>query len=278
MVNHAARVVLATTLVLGLGSAGCSEEKKATAAKTPGLSECRKQWGDVADAIVGLDEDKHPSALASRWTSVVATVDYYENTDTATDCQQKIAAQLDAITALRQFSTRLQPYDMEFQADERAADVGRYLADPLPAPTKGKGGKKSRPPKKAAVAAALKTLEDNAAAANAELAPGWGQLASVELTDEAAVKAALQDLEFLAKDSPTWVRCNAALAVIEKAVRAQLGLGPNDPLPVAPTATSSPTSTPSSTPGGTPSGTPATTPTGTPSGTPTSSASVTPTR
>lgn len=229
---HVPAAALVAALLLGLGASGCSEEKSAAAASEPtGLTECREQWEDVAASVEGLDEDTRPSALAARWTSVLATVDYYVNSDTAENCQQHVETQLEAITALRKFSTRVQPFDMEFQADLVAPDVGRYLADPLPAPVKRAKGKPVKPPTKAAVSQALEVLTDNAAAANSELAPGWGQLNALELSDEAAVATALQDLEFLAKDSPSWVTCNNALQVILDAVRAQKGLAPGAPLP-----------------------------------------------
>lgn len=229
---HVPGAALVAALLLGLGTTGCSEEKSRAAEPEPtGLSECREQWEDVAESVEGLDEDARPSALAPRWTSVLATVDYYVTSDTAEDCQQHIETQLEAITALRQFSTRVQPFDMEFQADQVAPDVGRYLADPLPAPVKGAKGKLVKPPTKEAVSQALDVLTDNAAAANSELAPGWGQLNALELTDETAVTTALQDLDFLAKDSPSWVTCNNALQVILAAVRAQKGLAPGAPLP-----------------------------------------------
>jgi hypothetical protein len=239
MVSHATRVALVTTAVLGLATTSCGAEKPTAATVPTALTACRSQWRDVARSVTGLDQDTDPSALATRWTSVLATVDYYETTQTAKNCQENIETQLEAITALRDFSARLRPYDMEYQADLVAPDVGRYLADPLPAATRNKNGKPVLPPSKAAVTAALNALRGNAAAAHDDLQPGWAQLASVELKDGSAVTTALQDLEFLAKDSPTWVTCNNALVVIGAAIRAQNGLGPDDPLP---------TSTPSATP------------------------------
>jgi hypothetical protein len=220
MVPHAARAALATAVILGLAATACGAEKTAASTASKALTQCRSQWRDVAKSVAGLDQDADPSALASRWTSVLATVEYYENTTTAKGCQQNIETQVEAITALRDFSTRLRPYDMEFQAAFVTDDVDRYLLDPLPAPTTGKAGKVV-PPSKAAVTAAQNALTGNASAANLELEPGWGQLASVELSDASAVDAAVQDLTFLAKDSATWATCAAALKVISTALDAR---------------------------------------------------------
>jgi hypothetical protein len=76
----------------------------------------------------------------------------------------------------------------------------------------------------------MATLADDAAAANAELQPGWQETTSVDLTDAAAVTKSMQDLDFLAQDSPHWRRCEEALQVLVAAIRAQEGLsGPATP-------------------------------------------------
>lgn len=224
-------------LAVSMGISACGADK--TPAKTPSsaLEECHDQWAEVAESIVGLDEDPNPSALATRWTSVVATVDYYRNTETAKDCQTQVESQVKAITLLRQFSDRLHPYDMAYQLARVNASIDLYLHEPLPTPARNENGKLVKPPTKAAVTAAITTLTAQASKANSELQPGWGQLASVELTDPAAVKTALDDLDFLAQDSPSWRQCQAALQVVVAAVQAQEGTvgGP----------ASSPTATPS---------------------------------
>ena len=188
------------------------------------LEQCRAQWRDVGDSVVGMDEDTNPSALASRWTSVIATVDYYRTADSARHCQTAVETQLKAVTALRQFSEKLRPYDMTYQLGQVRAAIDLYLNDPLPAPVRGENGKRVAPPGKAAVTAAMKTLGDNAAEANAELQPGWTQTSSVDLTDVDALTKTMKDLDFLAQDSPHWRACEAALQVLVAAIRAQEGL------------------------------------------------------
>ena len=203
------------------------------------LEQCRAQWRDVGDSVLGMDEDADPSALASRWTSVIATVDYYRTVDTAKHCQTAIETQLKAVTALRQFSDKLRPYDMTYQLGQVRAAIDLYLNDPLPAPVRGANGKRVAPPAKAAVRTAMKALEDNASEANTELQPGWAQTSSVDLTDVTALTKTMQDLDFLAQDSPHWRACEQALKVLVAAIRAQEGLsgsatpsaGPTDATP-----------------------------------------------
>lgn len=234
-------------MALSLGSVSCGADQDVAPAGTSSTDElqiCRDQWDEVASNVVGLDQDENPSALRKRWSNVLATVSIYQETDTAENCEENIEALSTGITQLRQFSLRLQPYDMEFQTDRVADDVTRYVSDPLPEPVR-KGKKLVKPPTKQAVTAALATLTAQAAAANADLAPPWGQLNAIELTDTAAVESALQDLEFYAKDSTSWVACKEALKVINTAIRA---MPPVPSVPSVPSASSSPTAPPSTTP------------------------------
>lgn len=230
--SFAAAVTMALVAAVGVGA--CGADKAPAKTSSSALKECQDQWGEVAESVVGLDEDPNPSALATRWTSVVATVDYYRNTKTAKDCQAQVESQVKAITLLRQFSERLRPYDMAYQLARVNASVDLYLHEPLPAPARNENGKLVKPPSKASVTAAIGTLTAQASQANTELQPGWGQLASVELTDPAAVKAAIDDLDFLAQDSPGWRQCQAALQVVVAAVQAQEGtVGGPAPSPTA---------------------------------------------
>ncbi|RNL79812.1 hypothetical protein [Nocardioides marmorisolisilvae] len=242
----------ALALVVVPITAGCDDAPKKSKATSISASvqECRDQWHDVAESVLGLDQDTDPSALASRWTTVLATVDYYENTTTAEDCQARVENQVNAITALRQFSDRLRPYDMEYQREQVAATVDLYLHDPVPAPVKGANGKTVKAPTHEQVEAAVATLTAHAAEANAELQPAWEHLASVSIDDDAAVTAALEDLDALAQAGKAWPACQQALQVIVAAQRAQEGL----------------LGTPEDQPSGSPTGSP----TGTPTGTPTS--------
>jgi hypothetical protein len=233
-------VVLGAACATALVACGTSSDSSASATQDRALHDCRARWHDVGDSVLGMDRDPHPSALADRWNSVIATVAYYQSTDTAKDCQARVASQLEAVTALRQFSDKLRPYDMTYQLDQVRPAIDLYLNDPLPTPPPDERGRKVRPPAKAAVTAAMKTLTDNAAAANAELQPGWQQTSSVDLTDAAAVTSTMHDLDFLAQDSPHWRACEDALQVLVAAIRAQEGLaGPARPSP-APTDATTP--------------------------------------
>lgn len=219
---------LAAALVLGLGACGQGRDTTSAtrAAKAErALQECRAQWRDVGNSVMGMDEDPNPSALADRWNSVIATVDYYQTSAGAKDCQATIETQLKAVTSLRQFSDKLRPYDMTYQLSQVQAAVDLYLHEPLPAAVRGENGKRVPPPSKAAVSTAMRTLTENAAAANTELEPGWGQTSSVDLTDVAGLTRTMKDLDFLAQDSPHWRRCEQALQVLVAAIRAQEGVG-----------------------------------------------------
>jgi hypothetical protein len=241
MPRHPLGPAVATVLALSLGATGCGATKPASKAAPSGLQACRDQWHDVAGTVVGLDEDTDPSGLASRWTSVIATIQYYENTTTAKDCRATVEAQLKSIDALRRFSERVRRYDMAYQLTQLTASADLYAHAPLPAPVRNATGKLVAPPTKAAVAAAMLTLSSEAATANGDLQPGWEQLASVELTDSAAVTSALQDLDFLAQDSVAWRHCEQAVQVLVTAVHAQEGsTGESEPTG-SPTPSSSPT-------------------------------------
>ena len=224
---------------------GCgsdSDSKDAASAKRA-VADCRAQWSDVGESMVGMDQDPNPSALADRWNSVIATVEYYKTTDSAEDCQATIETQLKAVTSLRQFSEKLRPYDMTYQLSQVRAAIDLYLNDPLPEPVRGENRRLVRPPSKAAVASAMQTLSDNAGPANVELGPGWEQTKSVDLTDVTALTKTMQDLDFLAQDSPHWRDCEAALQVLVLAIRFQEGLVAGQPAgpSTSPTDATSPT-------------------------------------
>lgn len=221
--------LLAAVVVAATGS-GCAGEEPGKARPTgQAASQCRAQWHQVGESVLGLDEETEPSTLATRWNTIVATIQYHEATATGKDCRATIDAQVEAISALRELNDQLRRYDMSYQAQQVAAAVDLYLHDPLPAPARNENGTMVRPPAKPAVRAAMETLTSFASAADAELRPGWGQLASVDLDDPTAVRAAIADLDQLAQDSVPWQRCEAALQVIVAAVRAQEGLGTATP-------------------------------------------------
>lgn len=216
--------VLVASSAAALVACGASPASNASASATHRLEACRAQWKDVGDSVLGMDQDTNPSALADRWTSVIATVAYYQSSGPAKDCQARVDSQIKAVTALRQFSQQLRPYDMTYQLGQVQAAIDLYLHDPLPAPVRDGSGRKVKPPTKDAVTAAIKTLTDNAAQANAELQPGWQETSSVDLTDVSALTKTMQDLDFLAQDSPHWRACEQALQVLVAAIRAQEGI------------------------------------------------------
>lgn len=208
-------------LALALSASACGAAATTSTSQSRALAQCRTQWRGVAQSVAGLDADTNPSALASRWTTVIATVAYYENTTTAKGCSAAVTGQVRAINALRDFSIQLRPYDMAYQAQQVAPAVDLYLNDPLPAPTRNAKGKKVAPPSKQAVTAAAATLTQLAAGANADLAPAWEQFTSVEITDAAGVKTAMDDLANLAQTSTSWTACEQALQVIMAAEQAK---------------------------------------------------------
>lgn len=224
MLGRATGAVAVLALALGPLLAACGAEEPAPAVAVPQtLQECREQWRDVGESVIGLDEDPNPSALASRWNTIAATVVLYENTESAANCQANIEAQLTAITQLRAFMEKVRRYDMEYQLAQVAASVDLYLNDELPGPYRDSTGATVKPPLKKTVRVAAAELTEYAAAANAELQAGWAQLATVELTEADAVGSALKDLDTLAQASPNWVACQEALQVIAAAIAAQEG-------------------------------------------------------
>jgi hypothetical protein len=220
----ALRACVVGALAVSLVACGQDSKSDSEAKAERALKACRAQWAEVGDSVMGLEQDPHPSALADRWNSVVATVEYYKSTKSARNCQHLIEAQLKAVTSLRQFSEKLRPYDMTYQLDQVRAAVDLYVNDPLPQPVRGPNHKLVRPPTKAAVSQSMQALTGNAQLANEELEPGWEQTKSVDLTDVEALTKTMQDLDFLAQDSPHWRQCEEALQVLVAAIRFQEGL------------------------------------------------------
>ncbi|WP_183408067.1 hypothetical protein [Nocardioides pocheonensis] len=238
--------VLVASSAAALVACGASTSPTASTSATHRLADCRSQWKDVGDSVLGMDQDTNPSALADRWTSVIATVAYYRSSGSVKDCRARVDGQIKAVTALRQFSQQLRPYDMTYQLGQVEAAIDLYLHDPLPAPVRDDSGRKVEPPTKDAVSAAMKTLTDNAAQANAELEPGWQETSSVDLTDVSALTKTMQDLDFLAQDSPHWRACEEALQVLVAAIRAQEGLSGSGSTTGSTTPSAAPSASPTS--------------------------------
>ena len=219
------RLLLAMLLVL----AGCGSDGGDAQTEEPSKEAlaCREKWKDLEDEVDGRDTMTNPSALAPRWNSVVATVDYYAAGARSGDCGTTIEAQEKAMAALASFSATLRPYDMELRLQAVKADAQEYAAGqrpPAPEPSPAKKGKKAkkpkRPPKPADVAAALKTLTQQAPEATEQQGAGWQQARVVELSDTAAVRKAVKDLGFLSSESSAYAACSRALATIRAALSA----------------------------------------------------------
>lgn len=232
-------ILIALLIAAATGCGQADQASQADAKAAQALASCHEQWRDVAQSVVGQDTDEDPSALASRWTAVIATVDYYETSDIAENCQENVEVQLQAISDLREFSEELRPYDMSYQLRQSRASIDLYLHDPLPAATPNAKGRLTRPPGKAAVERALTTLTQRAGEADADLSIGWTQMATVDLDDAEALRSAVEDLDALARESEAWVACQDALRILVAAIRAQDGTTGDpaaaleDPVPVS---------------------------------------------
>ena len=223
-------VVLALLLVVsGCGSSDENDDQVDQPSKA--AVACRKDWKDLDKKVDGRDQLTNPSALASRWNTISATIDYYATSATSKDCGKTLATQEKAMGSLQTFSTRLARYDMELQLDKVKSDAEAYAAAPRPpAPKASKpatGKKKqqapARPPKPAAIAAAVKTLTRQAPVATQEQRAGWEQASVAELGDAAAVKKAVKDLSFLSSESRAYRICATQLALVRKALSAKTG-------------------------------------------------------
>jgi len=211
----------------GCGSSSAGHDEKAEGPSKDALA-CRAKWKDLASKVDGRDSKTNPSSLAPRWNNVTATVDYYATSAAVDDCGTTIDGQEKAMDALTSFGTRLAPYDMELRleqvkADAQAYATGRRPPAPKPSPAhKGKKQKKPAPraPKPADIAAALKTLTQQAPLATVQQGPAWEQARVTELGDTAAVNKTVKDLAFLSGESKAYRACSAALAQIRTARRA----------------------------------------------------------
>ena len=221
-----ALAVVLLAAVLGLTSCGSEEPGKESDADATAAAECHQQWEEVGQSVLGLDRETTPSSLASRWTAVIASVDYYENSEPTDECLDLVEKQTKEISSLRQFSEKLRPYDMSYQLDQVRAAIDLYLHDPLPEPTRDQNGKPVRPPSKEAVVRGFRTLTAQAAVADSDLEAGWKQMSTVPLDDVEALRKAVTDLDDLAHTSEAWLQCEAALQVLVAAIRAQEGLAP----------------------------------------------------
>jgi hypothetical protein len=221
-------------LLAGCGSTATKDDQPSKAVQA-----CRGEWKDLGDQVRGNDSKTNPSALAARWNAVVATIDYYASSAKASGCDEAIAHQKEAITALEAFSTKLAPYDMPLRLEQVREDAETYAAGPRPSPSPSpsptpshapKSKKQKKPAKKqkgpppppapSTIADAVRTLIAQSPRATEQQGPGWQQARVVELSDDAAVAKSVKDLAFLSTESPAYRACRAALAQIRLALAA----------------------------------------------------------
>jgi hypothetical protein len=224
----------ATAVALVLLLAGCGSKDSSGNGPDKATLACRGQWKDLGKQVRGNDQKTNPSALAERWNTVDATIEYYQSSAKASGCDEVIDRQKAAITALTTFGQKLAPYDMELRLEQVRDAASAYAAGPRPTPSpsptaspKNKQGKKQKkpkppplPPAPATVAAALRTMVAQAPVATQQQGPGWQQARVAELTDPAAVAKSVKDLAFLSTQSPAWRSCAASLALIKAALAA----------------------------------------------------------
>lgn len=213
---RALRLVLGPVVVV-LVAAGCGQATPAPGAGTTAPSKaaqaCRDRWAALGKELQGRAAATEPSALPARWNSVVATVGYYATSASADDCPAALAGQRAAATTLAAFSARVRRYDPAYQLARLRSRAAAYVAAPLPRPARVKG-KRVPPVPKRTVRLAVATLAATAPRAVADMADGWHQLDTLDLTDTGAVRSALSDLAFLAQDSAPFRACAQAAAVL----------------------------------------------------------------
>lgn len=217
-------------LALVVGTTACGAQRTETE-KGPDRAtlDCRQQWSDLGDTLRGRDAQSTPSALADRWNSVIATIDYYADSATADDCSTTLSGQQTRIAQLEEFSARLHRFDVGYLMSDVAGLATDYLARPLPPPrrTVAKAGHKPatgkrkvttvKPPSKADVRTALATLQKDADLATADMRAGWEEANSIDLSDPAQQRQTIKDLTFLAGDSAPFQASLAAIRFLRAA-------------------------------------------------------------
>lgn len=216
---------LVALVLLTLGASGCGGETPAATAATKkpdaAVTACRGQWKDLEKTVAARSAGDTPSALAERWNSVAATVDYYATSATADDCDTTLATQTRSIGALTAFARRLAPYDLELRLSRLEQGATAYAARtkaPATKPAK-KGAKAPKAPAPKAVGLALRTLTTQAPLASRQQGPAWEQANAVDLTSKASVAKAVKDLKFLSSESKAYRSASAAARQIATAVR-----------------------------------------------------------
>jgi hypothetical protein len=227
-----AMLAVPVVLALLLGTTGCGTQRsEARTGPDRATLDCRQQWSDLGDTLRGRDAQTTPSALADRWNSVIATIDYYADSATAHDCSTTLSGQRTRITQLEEFSARLHRFDVGYLMSDVAGLATDYLARPLPPPRRlpAKAGHKTakgkqrvttvKPPSKAEVRAALTSLQKDAELSVADMQAGWQEANAIDLSDPAQQRKAVKDLTFLAGDSTPFQASLAAIRLLREAVQ-----------------------------------------------------------
>lgn len=217
--RHLLPVPLLALALLGGVLTGCGGGEddgtaEPAAEKTdPRDTACREQWRELAGEVGDRSQDEHPSALAGRWTSVSATLDYYAASGSASDCATTLDAQRAQVTALEDLSAALRRYDVLYQHDRLAEDAAAYT------PPKVRRGQ-PQPPSRRAVRTALETLEKRAPRAEKDQLAGWQQATAIDPTEKKSVRKAKKDLAFLSGESAAWRQARTAQRTVERGLRA----------------------------------------------------------
>lgn len=210
-----ATAALAAASFGALVLAGCTSTPQ-TVAPPPAALKCRKQWTQLVGSLAQQGKQSNPSDLASRWTTIAATAQYYETSASAADCGSTLSDTKQTIQQTQAFIIKIRSYDMVYRTASVAPQATDYLTNKLPKAKKIKG-KRVVPPTKAAVRKALSTLKSQARASATNMQDGWGEADQVDLTNAKAVAKTLSDLKFLAGDSSAYQACAGALKVLERA-------------------------------------------------------------
>lgn len=224
LASRAVALVLASVVAATAAACG-STPSAATPQVSKAVAECRQKWTQLGRDVAAEVARTNPSALPQRWQTVAATIDYQRTSATAQDCGGRLDAQQKAISAIKAFTPQLTSLDMQAQLTAVADEAAAYAAGPWPAPRKdpkkGTGVRIERPPKPAVVSAAVRTLTAQAPIATREQAAGWTQASVIDLDDPAAKAKAIKDLKVVSGQSPAYVACQQALALIRLALAAK---------------------------------------------------------
>lgn len=230
--------VLVVGVVLAVLTAGCGGSGGSSSDPGKSAQSCRQKWKDLGHEVEGNAAKTNPSALADRWNTVSATIDYYVTSAGGKGCTEDLTRQKAAISALEAFSQKLAPYDVQLRLASIQGQAQAYALGPRPTPSTSptpstKPGKKHQkqkkatkpplPPAPATIGLALKTLTAQAPVATEQQGPGWEEAGVAELTDTAAVAKTVRDLAFLSTQSPAYQTCTSLLALIDRALAAKGG-------------------------------------------------------